>query len=279
MSHIDLKSAMNAISDVIANRPPPLRQFDQIYMKAGDMVMQAEFVAQWADGKKLCFIGDGDGIGICSALLKHRGIYPYGPANVTVLDFDERVVNSVNRIADKERMGEGVLDARKYNVLDALPADLGKYDCFYTNPPWGQYNEGRSVDVFVQRGIEAISNQGEGLIVIAGDLDLAWPARVLSNVQRNAAKQDFFVGRMQPGLHLYHLDDAPDLRSCNLVIYSLPGNTLRRHSEPIRDESLLEDFYGRTQGPRVRYVVDRQPMNYNKAGDSTYEFVGWEDEA
>ena len=278
MTQIDLKMAMNAISDVIANRPPPLRQFDQIYMKAGDMVMQAEFVAQWADGKRLCFIGDGDGIGISAALLKHRGIYGYGPERVTVLDFDERIVNSVNRIADKERMKDGVLEARTYNALDALPDDLAEYDCFYTNPPWGQYNEGRSVDVFVQRGMEAISNRGEGLIVIAGDLDLAWPASVLSNVQRNAAAQGFFVGRMQPGLHLYHLDDAPDLRSCNLVIRSLPGNAVQRHSEPIRDPARLEDFYGRAQGPRVRYVVDRQPMNYNKAGDSTYGFAGWEDE-
>lgn len=278
MAQIDLKDTMNAISDVIANRPLPLRQFDQIFMKAGDMVMQSEFVAQWADGKRLCFIGDGDGIGICAALLKHRGIYGYGPDRVTVLDFDERIVNSVNRIADKERMEDGVLEARLYNVLDALPEDLGDYDCFYTNPPWGQYNEGRSVDVFVQRGMEAISNRGEGLVVIAGDLDLDWPAQVLSNVQRTAAARGFFVGRMQPGLHLYHLDDAPDLRSCNLVIRSLPSNPEQRQSIQIRDPDRLEDFYGRSQAPRVRYVHDLQPMDYNKAGDRSYEFADWEGE-
>jgi hypothetical protein len=55
---IDLRSAINAISDVVQNRPLPLRIFDQIYMKAGDMVLQSEFVARWADGKKLAFIGD-----------------------------------------------------------------------------------------------------------------------------------------------------------------------------------------------------------------------------
>jgi len=42
---IDLKAAINAVSDVVQNRPRPLREFDQIYMKTGDMVMQSEFVA------------------------------------------------------------------------------------------------------------------------------------------------------------------------------------------------------------------------------------------
>ena len=41
---IDLKAAINAISDVVQNRPRPLRELDQIYMKSGDMVMQIEFV-------------------------------------------------------------------------------------------------------------------------------------------------------------------------------------------------------------------------------------------
>ena len=59
---IDLHAALNAVSDVVQNRPRPLREFDQIYMKAGDMVMQSEFVAHWADGKRLAFIGDGDAI-------------------------------------------------------------------------------------------------------------------------------------------------------------------------------------------------------------------------
>ena len=67
---IDLRSALNAISDVVQNRPRPLREFDQIYMKAGDMVLQSELVARWADGKLLVFIGDGDSISVCVAYLR-----------------------------------------------------------------------------------------------------------------------------------------------------------------------------------------------------------------
>ncbi|HYE64082.1 MAG TPA: hypothetical protein VD966_00785 [Pyrinomonadaceae bacterium] len=71
---IDLRAAINAISDVVQNRPRPLREFDQIYMKAGDMVLQSELVARWAEGKRLAFIGDGDAISICVAYFNKREI-------------------------------------------------------------------------------------------------------------------------------------------------------------------------------------------------------------
>jgi N4-bis(aminopropyl)spermidine synthase len=41
-AEIDLRQAINAISDVVQNRPAPLREFDQIFMKAGDMVLQSD---------------------------------------------------------------------------------------------------------------------------------------------------------------------------------------------------------------------------------------------
>lgn len=185
-------------------------------------------------------------------------------------------MNSVNRIANQQ--GIAGSDARRYNVLDALPDGLDDFDYFYTNPPWGQYNNGRSVGLFVQRGIEAISRRGEGLIVIADDPDIPWPSRVLAQVQRDAAEHGFFVGRMQPHIHLYHLDDAPDLKSCNLVIRSLPDNEASRTSENIEDKDRLKDFYGRSKEPRVRYIRDLQPMDYNKANDAGYGFEGWGDE-
>src|SRR5258708_5086336 len=157
MAEIDLRAAVNAISDVILNRPRPLRVFDQIYMKAGDMVLQSELVARWANGKKLVFIGDGDAIGVCVAYLHSRGIIEYGPSQIIVCDFDERICGAVNRFADKERLGQ--LGAQLYNCLDAFPSATD-FDCFYTNPPWGASNDGESVKVFVQRGLEAIAYAG-----------------------------------------------------------------------------------------------------------------------
>lgn len=195
---VDLRMAINAVSDVVQNRPRPLRIFDQIHMKTGDMVMQSEIVADWADGKRLAFIGDGDAISVCVAYLRTREVLNFGPSHITVFDFDERTVEAIERFADRERIAG--LDARLYNVLDAMePTE--RYDCFYTNPPWGASNNGESVNVFLQRGMESVGDAGEGLVVIADDDELEWPKRVLACVQGFAAREGFYVSRMQRKLH------------------------------------------------------------------------------
>jgi predicted methyltransferase len=266
---IDLRAAMNAISDVVQNRPRPLRELDQIYMKAGDMVMQSEFVAKWAHEKRLAFIGDGDAISVCVAYLQKRRIYEYGPSRITVFDFDERIVGAVNRFADKERLEH--LDAVLYNCLDAFP-QLSRFDCFYTNPPWGASNGGESVNVFAQRGMEAVKYDGEGMIVIADDEELNWPKQVLANVQRYALQNGFFVTRMMPRLHVYHLDDAPNLKSCNLIVASVPGNERNETSEPVKDPNRLQNFYGQSRAPEVRYVREKKRLDYGKAHEDEYHF-------
>lgn len=271
-TEIDLRAAVNAISDVIQNRPRPLRNFDQIYMKAGDMVLQSEFVARWSGGKRLAFIGDGDAIGVCVAYLHKRGILNYGPSQIVVFDFDERICRAVTRFAEKEVLGQ--LSSRLYNCLDAFDHETN-FDCFYTNPPWGASNDGESVKVFVQRGMEATAYAGEGMIVIADSVNVEWPKRVLANVQQFIIRSGFFVQRMIPQLHEYHLDDAPDLRSCNVIIKALPGNQTSAASKPISDPARLAHFYGRDNPPRIRYVLERKRLDYGKAHDDEYSFELW----
>lgn len=264
---VDLRAAINAISDVVQNRPRPLRELDQIYMKTGDMVLQSELVARWAEGKRLTFIGDGDAISVCVAYLHKRGILSYGPASITVYDFDERVCSAVTRFADKEGLVQ--LSSQLYNCLDPFPAP-GDSDCFYTNPPWGASNDGESVKVFMQRGMEATGYSGEGMVVIADDDELEWAQRVLANVQHFAVTSGFFVRKMMSQLHAYHLDDAPALRSCNMIFKAIPGNRFTGTSEPIRDSRRLVNFYGRDNPPKVRYVRERKRLNYGRAHDADY---------
>ena len=266
---VDLRTAINAVSDVVQNRPKPLREFDQIYMKTGDMVFQSEAVANWADGKRLAFIGDGDAISVSVAYLRERGVLEFGPSTITVFDFDERIVGAVKRFADKERIEN--LDAVLYNVLDPFP-ETKEFDLFYTNPPWGASNNGESANVFIQRGLEAIRYTGEGLIVVADDDELAWPRVVLSNIQRYTAKRGFHVSRMDRKLHAYHLDDAPDLRSCNLFVSSVsPRVEAIPESESICSPDRLKNFYGRSSEPRVRYIRERKRPDYGKAPTEEYE--------
>lgn len=267
---INLKDAINAVSDVVQNRPRPLRNVDQIYMKTGDMVMQSEQVARWADGKKLAFIGDGDAISVCVALLKHRNIFDFGPSEVMVFDFDERIGGAIRRFG--EHAGVATLDARLYNCLDALPEDaIGQYDCFYTNPPWGASNAGESVKVFMQRGFEATGYKGEGMIVIADDHTLDWPQHVLAESQRFALSNGHYIQKMQSRMHLYHLDDNPDLRSCNLMVKALPGEQVTQVVSTGLSPDRLANFYGNNQPLTIRYVRERKRIDYGKAHDDEYE--------
>lgn len=270
---IDLRAAINAISDVVQNRPRPLREMDQIYMKTGDMVLQSELVAKWADGKRLAFIGDGDAISVCVAYLKHRGILEYGPSEIKVFDFDERICGAVTRFADKEQLS--TLGAQLYNCLESFP-QLGAFDCFYCNPPWGASNDGASVKVFVQRGMEAVGNSGEGMVVIADDHELEWPQRVLAATQSFALQNGFFIQRMASRVHLYHLDDNPDLRSCNLMLKSLPKTIPPSESKPITDPQRLSHFYGKDRHIRIKYVREKKRVDYGKAHDDEYFYEEFE---
>lgn len=266
-AEIDLREAINAVSDVVQNRPRPLRDFDQIFMKTGDMVLQSELVARWADGKRLAFIGDGDAISVCVAYLHHRGIIPYGPSRIVVYDFDERVCEAIKRFADRERLEN--LDSQLYNCLGAFPGPTD-FDRFYTNPPWGASNGGESVKVFTQRGMEAIGFEGEGIIVIADDPDLEWPGRVQASLQKAALEAGFVVRRLMEQVHSYHLDDAPELRSCNVILRSTGQRPDAIPSEAITDPARLKHFYGRDNHPEVRYVRERMRLDYGKANENEY---------
>jgi hypothetical protein len=62
---MDFRSCLYGLSDVIINRPTPLRVFDQIYMKLPDMLLQAELTAQWCDGKT---------VGLNRSAVESRGV-------------------------------------------------------------------------------------------------------------------------------------------------------------------------------------------------------------
>lgn len=230
--------------------------------------MQSELIARWTDGKRVAFVGDGDAISVCIAYLHKRGIIDYGPSKIMVFDFDERICNAVTRFAEAERLDQ--LGAELYNCLDSFP-HIGKFDFFYTNPPWGASNRGESVKIFLERGIEAVNCQGEGVVVIADNQNLAWPKEVLHEVQRFALERGFFVQKMMSELHAYHLDDAPQLRSCNLLLRAKPGNAAAVVSKPIAPER-LKHFYGRDNVPIVKYVRERKKLDYGKAHEDEYMF-------
>lgn len=255
MSAIDLLESVNAISDVVANRPKPLREFDQIFMKTADMLLQAEHVSHYFSGRRVIFIGDGDAISLCLVHLHHKGIFCERPTKIHVMDFDERVVNSVKHFA--QHIGvEGVITAELYNAADPLPEEHWQsFDAFYTNPPYGSKNGGKSIEVFIRRGFEAMCEDAVGCIVIADDDAYDWTQDVLFQTQKFVLENLFVVSDLLPRFHNYHLDDAPELTSCSMIIRRRKGPLGEYGSAAIAFEE-RENFYGTDAPLRVHYVRD-----------------------
>src|SRR5262249_31073557 len=246
---------LNAISDVVNNRPRPLREFDQIFMKTADMLLQTEHVARLFHEKRVVFVGDGDAIGLCLVHLHEQKLLENGPRKVHVLDFDERVVLSVRSFAERFRIADRVT-AQLYNVAYPLPREhWEQFDCFYTNPPFGASNHGTSVEAFLRRGIEAVGEDAIGCLVIADDPSLRWTRSVLFATQRLAIQEGFFISELIPEFHRYHLDDAPELKSCSMVIRRVEYNQKPFDSKSL-DRQMLDRFYGKDSPLTVRYVRD-----------------------
>lgn len=268
---LDFRNALNTISDVVQNRPVPLREFDQIYMKVGDMVIQAEFIARTFQDCNVVFIGDGDAISLSIMHLRQKKVFDYAPSHILLLDFDERIVNAVNHFAEKNDLTEKI-EAVLYNVCDPLPQQYFRaHEAFYTNPPWGASNEGQSVTAFIQRGIEAIKPNGRGAVVIADDDDLGWPPHVIYKTEKKFVDMGFIIAEMIPCLHKYHLDDAPELTSCCIVAKDILKNELPP-SVPLPAEVLI-NFYGRANPLTVHHVQDLSGLNHGRAADTTYKLV------
>lgn len=272
----DLRNAINSISDVVMNRPAPLREFDQIYMKVADMVIQAEYVARVFDGKKVVFVGDGDGIALSAAHLKAQDVISYGPESITLLDFDERIVNSVRRFGEK-LAPKIEITAHLYNVADPLPPEhFGAYDGFHINPPWGASNGGQSVTAFLERGSQATNERGLGIVVIADDPDLPWTQEVLRDTQLKAIQLGYVVSEMLPQLHLYHLDDAPDLRSCSCLFRRVVPDLMEKTSEKLSAER-LRNFYGKDNPLIYKHVREIPSLNVNREAEQRYSLEHYQE--
>lgn len=256
MPGIDFRKCLYALSDVIINRPKPLRIFDQIFMKLPDMLLQAELLSRWFNGKRAVFVGDGDAIGLSLMHLANLKLLDGSPEAVTVLDFDERVVNSVRGFAEDFSLSDRI-QSELYNVADPLPESHWQaFDAFYTNPPWGASNDGNSVIAFVERGLESVRDAALGCVVIGDHRDYPWTYPIQHATQLLLVERGFRIAEMVPEFHKYHLDDSPDLSSCSLLVSRSGSGEKEGYASMPLDANRLHNFYGAEKPLRIRYVRD-----------------------
>lgn len=220
------------------------------------MLAHVDHICSWLHGRDVVFMGDGDAVGLALMHLAKREDVAYGPRSMHLLDFDERMVESVRRFARYYDLEDRV-SATLYNVRLPVPADLrGKFSAFHTNPPYGKSNGGRSVEIFIRRAIEACGDDCNGCVVLGDDDALSWTQEVLAAVQQSVVSEGFMISELKPKAHQYHLDDAPELTSCTMLLRRMRA----RGEAGVRSIALADDecadFYGREQPLRVQCVKD-----------------------
>ncbi|WP_230679184.1 bis-aminopropyl spermidine synthase family protein [Hymenobacter properus] len=148
-----------------------------------------------------------------------------------------------------------------------------KFDGFYTNPPYGASNEGRSIEAFAQRGIEACKENAVACLVIADYPEYLWTKQLMFSTQQYMLINDFYVSQLLPKFHHYHLDDSPELTSCSMTFDRIEFIPLPYGSEDLKPD-MLANFYGKFSPLTVRYVTDK--TGGGKMPSFDYEFVPFE---
>ncbi len=258
ITQVDLRAAQL----VEHARPTALRIYDQIPMKSRDLVRQVKLVAPYLAGKSIVFMGDYDSTSLIIGLLASwKSIR--APAYMLLLDFDERLLRVARNMA--ERYGfRGLLDVRLYNAFDPVPLELiGKFDWFYTNPPYGCHNLGESARLFITRGCELVSQDGaSGCIILPDDGLRPWTRAAMYATQRFLCEHGWTIDEKINKLHQYHLDDDHELASSVILI----KRDNRFHSNifcamPYAGRKVDFDeipcFYGRNvPTPYPQYILD-----------------------
>ncbi len=242
-----------------AARPESLRAFDQIPMRGSDLLCQVKLIAPHLAGKRIVFVGDHDGTSLLLGLLSSQGMIK-GPAQMTLLDFDDRLLEVASALAEEHHFSER-FTSRLYNVFDPLPKELvGTFDAFYTNPPYGASNLGASARLFITRGCELTKSEwSEGYILLPTDHERLWTRASMMATQSFLINHGWRVAAQLPQLHRYHLDDDAALMSSLLcvereaaVMHAPPLPWQGRAVNPLE----IPHFYGRdVLPPYPKYIA------------------------
>jgi predicted RNA methylase len=243
---------LEQLATVLLDRPRPIRTYDQIHMHIADLGAHILMLAPMMEGKRVFFMGDSDGLVLGLACAARLGIVP-APKDLLLCDFDKRVLQFVDRAARRFSL-ETLVSTTVYNVFDPLPLEFDRTaDIFHTNPPYGQFNGGRSIMAFVERALAATRPGGTGVIVLANDERFPWTHTVLRSVVDELVARELTPYRILDRCHRYHLDDQPDLESGLILCADANPDMALDPNQPL-PSPFAERFYGRNTVPIPRFI-------------------------
>lgn len=257
-----------SLVDIVAyRRPAANRVFDQIYMMTGDMLTQVDVMQDYLANKDVIFLGDGDGMSMLFGLFSVKNIIN-SPKSISVLDFDERIVNNILNFSHEFKFEDKLhISCEKYNVIERIPKNHEKkHDFFYINPPYGSKNAGISCEVWLHRCMDLCKDACSGCIIIPYDREQEWTINAMVYVQKFLLENGFVIRDMVSYMHSYHLKDNPVLRSATLIVDRIKVKQSKYSLETL-PKDLLKNLYGSPR-PIPKYICDDNTPN----GKADYEW-------
>lgn len=258
------RAAVKAVSQV---RPQSLRSFDQIPMRPLDLIRQVKLMAPYLAGKSVVFLGDHDGTSLLLGILSRDQAYPK-PKSMLILDFDERLLVAARKLAIEYGFSD-LLETQLYNVFDPVPSDLvGRFDWFYTNPPYGCRNQGESARLFIARCCElACPQYAKGCIIIPDAENRPWTSTAMDTTDYFLHQYGWTIHEKLNQMHQYQLDDDQELASSVILVkrssYSQPSSQAMSYVGRRVDFSEIPHFYGLTVNPPYpRYIMADDSESY-----------------
>ena len=121
------KELLDRWNQVTNGRPEAIEVFDQGFISPEGVIRRVAYIYDRGDllDAEIFIMGDDDLLSIALAL---TGL----PKRVQVVEIDERLVNFINKVAEKENLS---LRAEVFDAQQALPDKFkGKFDIFITDP-------------------------------------------------------------------------------------------------------------------------------------------------
>jgi predicted methyltransferase len=137
-------------------RPAPLPQLDQAHATPETALRRALYMLEKGDlaGRAVLFLGDDDLTSVAAGLL---GV----ARRLTVVDVDERLLDTINEISEMEELG---IECVHHDLREPLPEGFaGEFDTFFTDPPYTS----QGLRLFLSRGVQALRSRKTANVYVA----------------------------------------------------------------------------------------------------------------
>ncbi len=186
------------LNRILKTRPEADRALDQSHATRKTMAKRAEHFIQEGliQGKRVLFLGDDDltSLATLHLLREKRGFSALESCQVTVLELDDRLVDLMRSVAEKEGFP---LAVEKVDLREELPANLiGGFDFFFTDPPYTPQGAG----LFLDRGCQALRLQSGTKAALAIPLS---PPSLQIATQKIIQEKGFVIDYLYPGFNHY----------------------------------------------------------------------------